>query len=84
MEFHAKCTVFGEGCRGHLTKFLSKKLDLRKDCQPMTFAIGLKELWEIPAEKHQRGYIEHNLGWPLVGFSLITFEYRNLKNNRVK
>lgn len=44
MELHAKCTIFAEGCHGHLTKQLSKKLNLRKDCEPQTYGIGLKEV----------------------------------------
>ncbi|MFM6985343.1 MAG: NAD(P)/FAD-dependent oxidoreductase, partial [Hydrogenophaga sp.] len=51
MELHARYTVFAEGARGHLGKQLIAKyqLDAGKDAQ--TFAIGIKELWEIPAEK---------------------------------
>jgi len=66
MELHAKCTVFAEGCHGHLAKQLYKKFDLRTDCQPQTYAIGMKELWEIDPAKHQPGLIEHTVGWPLV------------------
>lgn len=44
MELHAKCTIFAEGCHGHLTKQISKKLNLRKDCEPQTYGIGLKEV----------------------------------------
>lgn len=66
MELHAKATIFAEGCRGHLTKEVERKFDLRKDAHPMTFGIGLKELWEIDPAKHRPGYVEHTLGWPLV------------------
>lgn len=65
MELHAKVTIFAEGCRGHLTKALSKKLDLRKDCEPMSFALGVKELWELDPKMHQAGFIDHTIGWPL-------------------
>lgn len=44
MELHAKCTIFAEGCHGHLTKQVSNKLNLRKDCEPQTYGIGLKEV----------------------------------------
>ena len=44
MEIHAKLTMFAEGCHGHLSKQLFEKLDLRKNCQPMTYAIGIKEV----------------------------------------
>uniref|UniRef100_A0A914CFN7 Electron transfer flavoprotein-ubiquinone oxidoreductase n=1 Tax=Acrobeloides nanus TaxID=290746 RepID=A0A914CFN7_9BILA len=63
MELHSKCTLFAEGCRGHLTKQILKKFNLLKE--PMSFGIGYKELWEIDPAKHKPGYIEHTLGWPL-------------------
>ncbi|KAI9560756.1 hypothetical protein GHT06_011708 [Daphnia sinensis] len=65
MELHAKCTIFAEGCHGHLAKMLYKKFNLRTECEPQTYAIGLKELWEIDPAKHRPGRIEHTVGWPL-------------------
>lgn len=65
MELHAKCTIFAEGCHGHLAKQLYKKLNLRSSCDPQTYAIGLKELWEIDPSKHKPGTVEHTVGWPL-------------------
>uniref|UniRef100_A0A914USS8 Electron transfer flavoprotein-ubiquinone oxidoreductase n=1 Tax=Plectus sambesii TaxID=2011161 RepID=A0A914USS8_9BILA len=65
MELHAKCTIFAEGCRGHLTKQVIRNFDLRKDSHPPSYGIGLKELWELDPKKHQPGYIEHTFGWPL-------------------
>lgn len=65
MELHAKQTVFAEGCYGSLTKTLIKKFDLRKNSDPQTYAIGIKEIWEVPPEKHRAGEIIHTLGWPL-------------------
>ena len=44
MELHAKFTLFGEGCHGSLTKSLFSKFNLRKNCQPQTYGIGLKEV----------------------------------------
>jgi len=40
---------------------------LRENCDPQTYAIGLKELWEVAPEKHHPGRVEHTVGWPLVG-----------------
>lgn len=65
MELHAKQTIFAEGCRGSLTKKLFDRYDLRRDCDPQTYGIGIKELWEIPKEKHQDGLIVHTAGWPM-------------------
>lgn len=44
MELHAKVTLFGEGCHGHLAKQLYKCFNLREHCEPQTYAIGLKEV----------------------------------------
>lgn len=65
MELHAKCTIFAEGCHGHLTKQLIQKFDLRKDSEPATYGIGIKEIWEVDPAKHVPGTVEHTVGWPL-------------------
>ena len=65
VELHARQTVFAEGCRGSLTKTLFERFDLRRDCDPQTYGIGIKELWEIDPAKHQPGLIIHTVGWPL-------------------
>ncbi|WP_157216944.1 electron transfer flavoprotein-ubiquinone oxidoreductase [Flavisphingomonas formosensis] len=66
MELHAKYTFFAEGVRGHLSKELKRIFDLEKDSQPQTYAIGIKELWDIPADKHEPGRVIHTQGWPLT------------------
>jgi len=65
MELHAKCTIFAEGCHGHLAKQLMARYGLRDGVQPQTYGIGLKELWEVPWELHRPGRVEHTVGWPL-------------------
>ncbi|MBU74129.1 MAG: electron transfer flavoprotein-ubiquinone oxidoreductase [Rhodospirillaceae bacterium] len=65
MELLAKQTIFAEGCRGHLTKTLFDRFDLREGKDPQTFAIGIKELWDIEPEKSKPGTALHSVGWPL-------------------
>ena len=65
MELRATYTLFAEGCRGSLSKQVMARFNLRDGVDPQTYAIGIKELWEIPAERHQPGLIEHTTGWPL-------------------
>ncbi len=65
MELRAKQTIFAEGCRGSLTKMLIKKFALDKDCDPQTYGIGIKELWEVSPEQHKPGKVIHTIGWPL-------------------
>ena len=65
VELHARVTVFAEGCRGHLTKSLFERFDLRAGADPQTYGIGIKELWEVDPAKHEQGLVVHTLGWPL-------------------
>jgi electron-transferring-flavoprotein dehydrogenase len=83
MEFHAKCTIFSEGCHGHLAKQLYSKLNLRENCEPQSYAIGIKELWEIDPSKYEEGLVEHTIGWPL-GYNLYggSFIYHLKENDK--
>ncbi|MDE2149186.1 MAG: electron transfer flavoprotein-ubiquinone oxidoreductase [Gammaproteobacteria bacterium] len=65
MELRAKYTLFAEGCRGHLGKRLIAQYGLDRGSDPQHYAIGLKELWEVPAQKHRPGLVVHGVGWPL-------------------
>ena len=65
MEIHAKVTLFAEGCHGSLTKKLVSKFDLRKDSEPQTYGLGVKEVWELDPKNHEEGLVLHSLGWPL-------------------
>ncbi len=65
VELHASYTLLAEGARGHLGKQLIRKFDLDRDCAHQNFAIGLKELWEVPDSGHQIGKVLHTIGWPL-------------------
>jgi len=66
MELHARCTIFAEGCHGSLAKQLFQQFKLRDSCEPQSYGIGLKELWEVDPALHQPGRVEHTVGWPLV------------------
>eukprot|EP00126_Sphaerothecum_destruens_P002981 Sdes_comp16428_c0_seq1m5764 len=65
MELHSKITLFAEGCHGHLSKEIVARFRLRARCEPQTYGIGLKEVWEIEPAKHRPGSVEHTVGWPL-------------------
>ncbi|MEE8247943.1 MAG: NAD(P)/FAD-dependent oxidoreductase, partial [Alphaproteobacteria bacterium] len=65
IELHAKYTFLAEGCRGSLTKGLERRFELREGAQHQSYGIGIKELWEIPAENHHPGLIMHTAGWPM-------------------
>jgi electron-transferring-flavoprotein dehydrogenase len=65
MELHAKYTLFAEGARGHLTKRMKAHFDLDAESEPQVYGLGIKELWDVPAEKHEPGKVVHTQGWPL-------------------
>jgi electron-transferring-flavoprotein dehydrogenase len=65
MELHARYTLFAEGCRGHLGKQLIERFSLDEGKDPQHYGIGLKEIWEIPPERHREGLVVHGMNWPL-------------------
>jgi electron-transferring-flavoprotein dehydrogenase len=65
MELRAKYTLFAEGARGHLGKRLINDFSLDAGRDPQHYGIGLKELWDVPADKHEPGLVVHGSGWPL-------------------
>jgi electron-transferring-flavoprotein dehydrogenase len=65
MELLGKYTVFAEGARGHLGKQLIARFELDKGRDPQSYALGVKELWEIPADKAKPGLVVHTAGWPM-------------------
>jgi electron-transferring-flavoprotein dehydrogenase len=83
MELHAKYTLFAEGSRGNLGKQLIAKYALDKDRDPQTYAIGIKELWEIDPSKHQSGLVIHTAGWPLPNDTYGGSFLYHLENNQV-
>jgi electron-transferring-flavoprotein dehydrogenase len=64
MELRATYTLFGEGCRGSLSKQVMAQFNLRDGVDPQTYGLGIKELWEIPRANHKPGFIMHTVGWP--------------------
>ncbi len=64
-EIRARITLVAEGCRGSLAKVLMAKYGLCENRSPQTFALGLKELWQLPPGRVQPGLIQHSFGWPL-------------------
>jgi electron-transferring-flavoprotein dehydrogenase len=65
IELHARYTFFAEGARGHLTKELTRIFGLRDESGPQVYGLGVKELWDVPPEKHKPGRVIHTQGWPL-------------------
>ena len=83
MELRAKYTVFAEGARGHLGKQLIERFKLDEGKDPQSYALGIKELWEIPADKAQPGKVVHTAGWPMDNATYGGGFLYHLEGNRV-
>jgi len=64
VELRGTYTLFAEGCRGHIGKQLIERFDLDADADAQHFGIGIKEIWEVPTDKHEPGFVLHSAGWP--------------------
>ena len=51
VDLRAKAVVLGEGPRGTLTKELTARLNLDRRSDPQVFALGVKEIWELPDDR---------------------------------
>lgn len=78
-----KYTLFAEGCRGSLSQRLMKQYNLREGVDPQTYAIGIKELWEIDPAKHKPGLVIHSIGWPLDNATYGGSFLYHVENNKV-
>jgi len=67
MALHGRYTLFAEGARGHLGKQLIAEFNLENSVQPQHYAIGFKELWQVPPGQAKPGQVLHGSGWPLAG-----------------
>ncbi|MFL6664008.1 MAG: electron transfer flavoprotein-ubiquinone oxidoreductase [Rhizobacter sp.] len=83
MELHAKYTVFAEGARGNLGKQLIAKFKLDEGRDPPSWAIGIKELWEVDPSKHQPGLVVHTAGWPVDTHTFGGGFLYHLEDNKV-
>jgi electron-transferring-flavoprotein dehydrogenase len=65
VDIHAKVTILTDGVRGNLTKSVVRRLALDEGRSPQLYAIGIKELWEIPPDRVPAGTVMHTMGYPL-------------------
>ncbi|PYR95446.1 MAG: electron transfer flavoprotein [Acidobacteria bacterium] len=65
VDIRAKVTILADGVRGNLTKSLVRQLGLDEGRSPQLYAIGIKELWEVPKDRVRAGRVIHTMGYPL-------------------
>jgi electron-transferring-flavoprotein dehydrogenase len=83
MELCGKYTIFAEGARGHLGKQLIARFKLDDGRDPQSYAIGIKELWEVPASQAQPGLVVHTAGWPMASDTYGGGFLYHLEGNKV-
>jgi len=83
MELHAKYTVFAEGARGHLGKQVIERFKLNQGKDTQTFAIGIKESWEVDPSLAKPGLVVHTSGWPIEDNSFGGGFLYHLEENKV-
>ena len=83
MRLLAKQTLLAEGCRGQLSQNLMARYHLRDNSQPQTYGLGLKEIWQVDAAKHEPGTVIHTVGWPLDHATYGGSFIYHLSKNRV-
>lgn len=83
VALHAKYTIFAEGCRGSLSEQIMQKYALRENCDPQTYGLGIKELWEVDSDQYQPGLVQHSIGWPLDNNTYGGSFVYHLKNNLI-
>lgn len=83
VEIKAKYTLFAEGCRGSLSQQLMENFNLRAECDPQTYGIGIKEIWEIPPENHHAGRTMHSVGFPMANDTYGGSFIYHLEDNKI-
>ncbi|OAE27799.1 hypothetical protein AXG93_2167s1300 [Marchantia polymorpha subsp. ruderalis] len=75
MELKGRLTLLGEGCRGSLSEKVIKKFQLREQSgsQHQTYALGIKEVWDVDPSKHRPGLTVHTVAMGLV----VALDYKN-------
>ena len=82
-QIRARTTIVAEGCRGSLAKTLITQFQLDAGRSPQTYALGFKELWQVPPGRAEPGLIQHSLGWPLDNASYGGSFVYHLNDDRV-
>lgn len=62
-EMHGRQVLFAEGCRGSCSEEAMEHFNLRENCDPQAYGLGIKEVWEVPEENFKAGLIQHCAGW---------------------
>jgi len=83
MELLGKYSIFAEGSRGHLGKQVIAKFKLDEGCDPQSYGLGIKELWEVEPARHEPGLVVHTAGWPMTNDTYGGSFLYHMADNRI-
>ena len=83
VELRGKYTLFAEGARGQLGRQLIERFGLAQGRDPVSYALGLKETWEVAPAQARPGLVVHTAGWPMRGDAFGGGFIYHLEGNRV-
>lgn len=71
--------------RAAVVQGLMRRLKLREDAgaDTQTYALGLREVWQVAPELHKEGSVEHTVGYPLDTWTYGTGYVYHLAGGRV-
>src|SRR5688572_14666814 len=61
VEVRARVTILADGVRGNLTKALVRRFALDQGRAAPQYALGIKELWEVPKDRVAPGTVMHTM-----------------------
>ncbi len=64
VSVQTKLLILADGCRGHLSQAWREWKNIPSH-YPATYALGVKEIWELAHPLHNKHTIYHTMGWPL-------------------
>jgi electron-transferring-flavoprotein dehydrogenase len=65
MALQGRYTILAEGARGHLGRQVIARYGLADGRDIPSYAIGIKELWELDPKQTDPGRVIHTAGWPM-------------------
>lgn len=63
IEIYAKHVAIAEGAYGYLARKIITKYNLENE--PMTYGLGVKEIWRVDDQYYEPGLVIHTLGHPV-------------------
>jgi electron-transferring-flavoprotein dehydrogenase len=83
IDLKARVTLFGDGPRGYLSKELIRKRNLLKGKSRQVYETGVKEIFEMPEGRTEKGRVIHTMGYPFPGDAVGGTWMYHMDNNLI-